>query len=178
MTQLLDPQEMIKRQLEIMRLMEENPDRYEEQSDQPISDQDIRENLGAVRSDMSPQDIIEEAMKQGVREQATPYQMGERSSIPRSPDPVFDSYKYGDTRRGQEGIDERGRGGQFLHGSERIPLSLFKPPAGRSYLDEDRGAILQPKLGPGMRMREGQYNPNLDEVKEFLRKQLEGFKGY
>lgn len=178
MAEPLSREEMMLRQLEMLRLMQENPDRYEEQSDQPISDQDIRENLGTIAVDTTPQAIIEEALKQGVAEQAPPYQMGERSAAPRSSAPQLDSYKYGDTRGEQEGIDERGRGGKFLHGSEKIPLSLFKEPTGRSYLDDDRGGILQPKMGPGMRMREGQYNPNQKEIMDFLKQKLDEIQGY
>jgi hypothetical protein len=184
-----DAQEMIRRQLEIMRLMKEDPDRFEEQSDQPISDQDIRENLGGIATDMHEKEIRAYADRHaGEMEPIKPYR-GEGSSKIEQRKSVEGDYAYGDKRK-EQGEDERGRGGEFLHGTERVPLGLWEPrdvqkygpgsPYG-SYLDPYKGDLIKPQMGPGMRMREGQYNQGIKskEVQDFLQQLMnEKLGGY
>jgi hypothetical protein len=122
-------------------------------------------------------DILREAEAQGEQEPIKSYRGPGETRRTMPPENYMGAYKYGkgpdepEYKIGKEYITpDRDK---FMSGGERVPLSLFKPPDGRSYLDYDRGGIIYPELGPGTVIREPRmYNQGTDAVMKFLREQL------
>jgi hypothetical protein len=135
-----------------------------------------------------PQKLLREAETEaGELEPIKPYEMGTRGPSLRDqlpPENYMEAYKYG---RPSLNEPEYKLGDRYLtpdmdrfsSGGDRVPLSLFRPRnEGRSYLDEDRGGIMYPKLSPGTSMRvPPMYNQGRDVIMEFLRQQLKNY-GY
>jgi hypothetical protein len=127
-------------------------------------------------------DILREAESQGELESIKSYRGPGESREIIAPDDYMRAYKYGkgpdepEYKIGKEYMTpDRDK---FMSGGERVPLTLFDKPSGRSYLDYDRGGIIYPKLSPGTGIREpSMYNQGRDEVMRFLKEQMK-YLGY
>lgn len=148
-----DPQEWIKRVMDAYRYGGEG---YTTEHDVTPAEQVTNPDSADLMT------IIREAEAQGEPEPTKPVQIGGQDGANARVTPRSYLGAYQLNRKAPE--YEGGSGGDFYYGGEYIPKSLFNQPMGRSYIDPHRGDILFPELGPGMRIRQGEYNQGVDEL--------------